>query len=100
MIQTLVAQLKSPSVQWLRYCVLLAAFASISVQSVELSHLHTDATPAECWICHAPAAITNSAPNLTAAPTCIALSGIEYRAPQAIAASRLLPPATGPPYVS
>ena len=49
---------------------------------------------------HAPVAITGSAHIIPAAVTWIAFSGIEYRAPQVITATRLLPPATGPPYVS
>ena len=49
---------------------------------------------------HAPVAITGSAHIIPAAATWIAFSGVEYRAPQVITATRLLPPATGPPYVS
>ena len=100
MIQTLLAQLKSPSVRWLRYCVFLAAFTSISAQAIESAHVHNESSPAECWMYHAPVAITGSTQIISAAPTWIALGGIEYHAPQAITATRLLPPATGPPYFS
>jgi len=46
--------------RWLHLLVLLAALTSISGQAFESGHVHFDAQPADCWVCHSGAAAVAS----------------------------------------
>ena len=82
---------------WLHLLVLLAAFTSISGQAFESGHVHFDAQPADCWVCHSgTAAVTSNqldpvAPTLSESPVLAFLIEPEQDR------KAYLPPATGPP---
>ena len=84
--------------RWLHLLVLLAALTSISGQAFESGHVHFDAQPADCWVCHSGAAAVTSNhldPDelILAASPAVALL-IEREQDR----KAYLPPATGPPH--
>src|SRR5210317_257829 len=83
--------------RWLHLLVLLAALTSISGQAFESGHVHFDAQPADCWVCHSGAAAVASNISVPALlPISIALVlalPIEREQDR----KAYLPPATGPP---
>jgi len=83
--------------RWLHLLVLLAALTSISGQAFESGHVHFDAQPADCWVCHSGAAAVASNISVPALlPISIApVLALPIEREQDCKA--YLPPATGPP---
>ena len=84
--------------RWLHLLVLLAALTSISGQAFESGHVHFDAQPADCWVCHSGvAAITSH--SAEPAPVFASSAFVPANLVQAeLERKAYLPPATGPPF--
>jgi hypothetical protein len=83
--------------RWLHLFVLLAALTSISGQAFESGHVHFDAQPADCWVCHSGAAAVTSDTPETAVSTVSASPDLALLIEAEQDRKAYLPPATGPP---
>jgi hypothetical protein len=83
--------------RWLHLLVLLAALTSTSGQAFESGHLHFDAQPADCWVCHSGAAAVASNISLPAVLSVSIAPVLALPIEPEQDRKAYLPPATGPP---